>query len=40
MDEQVTCISQTLKELANDQKAMRETVDSKYTDIRQLNRTV
>lgn len=40
MDEQVTDISQTLKELANDLKAMRHTVNSQHTEICQLNRTV
>lgn len=40
MDEQVTDISQTLKELANDLKAMRHTVDSQHTELCQLNRRV
>lgn len=40
MDEQVTDISQTLKELANDLKAMRHTVDSQHIEICQLNRRV
>lgn len=40
MDKQVTDISQTLKELVNDLKSMRQTVDSQHTEICQLNRTV
>lgn len=40
MDEQVTDISQTLKELVNDLKAMRQAVASHRTEICQLDRTV
>lgn len=40
MKEQVTDISKTLNELANELKSMRQTVDSQYIEICQLTRTV
>ena len=40
MQEQVTDISKTLKELANELKSMRQTVDSQHIEICQLTRTV
>ncbi len=40
MQEQVTDLSKTLKELANELKSMRQTVDSQHIEICQLTRTV
>ena len=40
MQEQVTDLSKTLKELANELKSMRQTVDSQHIEIGQLTRTV
>lgn len=40
MKEQVTDISQMLKELTSEMRSMRETIDAQYTEIASLNRNV